>query len=120
MREWIDGLVKDRYKTGAALAKNIGMTESGFSRAVRAGTFDVENCLKLADETGESAASVLRMAGKEHIHDLIERLYGKAQKPKDAEAAKAFELFAQLKSEQGREGVLLILAGLVKQQQTKG
>lgn len=116
MREWIDGLVKDRYKTDAALAKAIGMTESGFSRAVKAGTFEIENCLRLADETGASAADVLQMAGKSQVHTLIERLYGKAQKSKDADAVKAFDLFSELESDLGREGLLMILSGLVKQQ----
>ncbi len=108
LREWVETLVRDRYKTVRSLAEAIGMTESGFSRAVKAGTFDVENCLKLANETGESAATVLQIAGKEQIHELIEKLYGKARKPKDAEAVTAYEKFAELKSVPGREGVLLI------------
>lgn len=119
MSQWIDRLVKERYKTYGALAKAIGMTESGFSRAAKAGTFEVENCLRLADVTGESAAAVLRMAGKEQIHELIERLYGKAHKPKDAKAIKAFDLFSELESEDGREGLLLVLSGLVQQQREK-
>jgi hypothetical protein len=119
MSEWIDRLVKDRYKTYGALATRIGMTDSGFSRAAKAGTFDVENCLKLAHETGESAETVLEMAGKRQVHELIERLYGKVHRPKDADAVKAGELFSKLKIAEGREGVLLILEGLVKQEKRR-
>lgn len=116
LREWIDGLVQKRYKTVAAIAKTIGMTESGFSRAVKAGTFDVENCLRLADETGESARVVLERANKGQVNALIERLYGKARPAKDPDAAKAAELMAKIKDDQAREGFLMMMRGYLRQQ----
>ena len=116
MREWIDGLVKSRYKTVAVLAKTIGMTESGFSRAMKAGTFEIENCLRLADETGEDAANVLEMAGKHQVNLLIEKLYGKARPAKDPDAVKAAEMMAKIQDGQAREGLLLMMRGYLKQQ----
>lgn len=116
MREWINELVKTRYKTVAALAKAIGMTESGFSRAMKAGTFEVDNCLRLADETGASAASVLRMANKAQVNDLIERLYGKAHGAKNPDAAKAADLMGKIVDPQAREGLLMMMRGYLKAQ----
>ena len=48
--------MRTRYKTVGALAKAVGMTESGFSRAMKAGTLETENCLRLAVETGVAPA----------------------------------------------------------------
>lgn len=111
MREWIDQLVSGRYKTVSALAKSIGMTESGFSRAMKAGTFEIENCLRLADETGESPTTVLRMAGKTLINDLIEKLYGVARQKKDPDAAKAYELMEGIDDRVARESFLQLMRG---------
>lgn len=116
LREWIERLVADRYKTTAALAKAIGMTESGFSRASKASTFDVENCLRLAQETGESAATVLKLAGKGHVNDLIETLYGKARAATDPDAAKAATMMGQIEDSEARQGFLQMIRGYLKAQ----
>lgn len=116
LREWIDQLVRERYRTVATLARAIGMTESGFSRAVKAGTFEVENCLRLADETGESAATILKMAGKPQVNDLIEKLYGRAKDARDPDAVKAAELMAVVKDPNARQGFLMMLRGYLQAQ----
>ena len=96
MQDWIDRLVTQKYKTYGALARAIGMTDSGFGRAVRAGTFELENLLRLADETGESPATVLKMAGKSPANDLIEKLYGTAREKKDPDAHEAYRLMERI------------------------
>lgn len=116
MREWIDQLVKDRYKNAKELATKVGMTESGFSRGVKAGTFEVENCLRLAQETGMPASDIFAMAGKSDIHELIAALYGKPHGPRDAEATKVATLFSQVRDREAREGFAMMLRGYVKAQ----
>lgn len=117
LHDWIDTLVAERYKTTRALATAIGMTESGFSRAVKAGTFEVENCLRLALETGAPAADVFTMAGKGHVNALIERLYGPGRPAADPAAAKAADIMMQIRDAQAREGFLLMLRGYLTAQQ---
>lgn len=116
MQTWIEDLVQKRYGTTRALAQSVGMTESGFSRAVKAGTFEVENCLRLAHETGESADTVLTLAGKASVHELIEKLYGKAQKPKNPDAVKAYEYVNAMLDADAREGLLMMMRGYLKAQ----
>jgi hypothetical protein len=94
MRDWIDRLVRERYRTVGALAKAIGMTESGFSRAAKAGTFDVENCLRLALETGEAPGVVFELAGKGHVHHLLVQLYGKSATGPQVKATKLYATFS--------------------------
>lgn len=108
--------MKERYKSAGALAAAIGMTDSGFSRAAKAGTFETENLLRLADETGEAANRVLEMGGKAHVNALIERLYGKAKLPKNPDAAKAAELMAKIENPDAREGFLKMLRGYLQAQ----
>lgn len=95
LRAWVDRLVSSRYGTVAALAKAVGMTESGFSRAVKAGTLDVENCLRLALETGETPGEVFRRAGKPRIHQLILQLYGPAATSDQINAEKLYAVFSK-------------------------
>lgn len=116
LQTWIEDLVEKRYGTTRALAQAVGMTESGFSRAVKAGTFEVENCLRLAHETGESADVVLTLAGKASVHDLIEKLYGKAQKPKNPDAVKAYDYVSAMQDADAREGLLMMMRGYLKAQ----
>jgi hypothetical protein len=116
MQEWISGLVRDRYKTVSELAKVIGMTDSGFSRAARAGTFDVENCLKLAHETGQSPAVVFEIAGKAQINALIEQLYGKARPATDPYAEKAAALMTRIRDAEARDGFLKMMRGYLEVQ----
>jgi hypothetical protein len=74
--KWIADLIADRYGTAGNLAKEIGMTDSGFSRAVRKGTLSVEMVLRLAREVGEPPNAVLRRAGKHTMADLLDELFG--------------------------------------------
>jgi transcriptional regulator with XRE-family HTH domain len=66
-----------RYGSLSALGKAIGLSPSRMSRLARGdqGSLEVINCLKLAELTGESPASILRSADKADVAELIERLY---------------------------------------------
>jgi plasmid maintenance system antidote protein VapI len=73
---FIEDLIK-RYGTAGALADAIGMSLSAFSRGYREeGTLSVENCLRLANEVGERPEMILRLAGKQEVADVFERLSG--------------------------------------------
>lgn len=73
-------LLVRRFGSRDALGKKIGMSGSRVGRAIDGQySFNIENCLKLADATGESPSVVLRAAGKQEVADLIERLYGKSR-----------------------------------------
>lgn len=72
VQQWIR-----EYGTAGRLAETIDMSLSAFSRGVRnEGTLSVYSLLRLAEETGEPASKVLRIANKGHVADIIERLYG--------------------------------------------
>lgn len=89
-----------RYGTAERLAHAIGMTPSAFSRGVRnEGTLSTENCLRLAEETGETATRVLRLAGKGDVAELIERLYGRAKTPLSGGDREILGLWANLSQE---------------------
>jgi hypothetical protein len=77
LEQYVDRLVKTKYGTAGRLAAKIGMSLSAFSRGVNEeGTLSVENCLRLADEVGDKAAKILRLAGKPHVADVVERITG--------------------------------------------
>jgi hypothetical protein len=61
-----------------AFAKAIGINASRLSRALNSGDFpfNVTNCLRLAQLSGESASEILRAAGKADVATLIESQYG--------------------------------------------
>jgi hypothetical protein len=68
-----------RYGGDAALAKEIRVSAARVGRARKGEggySFKVENCLRLAQVSGESASDVLRAAGKADVDDLIQELYG--------------------------------------------
>ena len=68
----------ERIGTRHALGKLLGMSGSRVGRAIDGQyTFNIENCLRLADVMRESPTRILRAAGKIEIANLIERLYGK-------------------------------------------
>lgn len=70
-------LIDTKYGTQDALAKAIGISPSRISRVLKKpDSLSVENCLKLAKETGLAPAEILRAAGKVEIHSLIKELYG--------------------------------------------
>jgi hypothetical protein len=70
--------VARRFESKKALADALQMDSSRLSRAINTGDFpfNVENCLRLAQVSGEPASAVLRAAGKGDIAELIESLYG--------------------------------------------
>ena len=69
-----------RYGSQDALGRLIGMSGSRVGRAMAGQySFNVENCLKLAEATNESPAVILRAAGKPEIAARIERLFGKSR-----------------------------------------
>lgn len=80
--------IADGFPTRQALAKALDINASRLSRALN-GTdkhtsFNVENCLRLATVSGESASTVLRAANKGEIADLIEGLYGPEKQVTDS------------------------------------
>jgi hypothetical protein len=74
--QFVDKLIADRYRTAEKLAAAIEMTSSALGRGVKKGTLSVENCLRLAEISGEPPSQLLRLAGKGDDAALIERLYG--------------------------------------------
>lgn len=78
--------IADGFPTRQALAKAIDINASRLSRALN-GTdkhsFNIENCLRLAQLSGEPASAVLRAADKGDIAELIESLYGQERKVTD-------------------------------------
>jgi hypothetical protein len=74
-REWIDDLVEHRFGgRRTALANAIGLQLTVFIRGLKAGTFSVLNCLRLAKATNTDPLLVLRLAGKHEVAALIEEL----------------------------------------------
>lgn len=118
--EFIAGLIQSRYGTADKLSKAIGMSLSAFSRGVRnEGTLSVENCLRLAEETGESPRKVLTLAGKEHVADIIERLHGKsADHPLSGPEREILALWKTIDSE-SREPIRTLLRALSAKQKGK-
>lgn len=76
-QQWIQRLIDERFRTSTALAEAMGLQLTPFTRGVAAGTFNVVNLLKLAKVADERPSTVLRMAGKGDVAELIESLYGK-------------------------------------------
>lgn len=71
-----------KFGSQTALGRAIHMSPSRINKVLKGrDTFDVANCLRLADATGESPSAILRIAGKADVADLIERMYGKARPP---------------------------------------
>lgn len=73
------GRIVSRFPSQEAFAKAMGMNSSRLSRAIKKADFpfNVENCLRLAKVSGESASEILRAADKADVAALIESLYGK-------------------------------------------
>lgn len=107
-----------RYGTAHRLSEAIGMSLSAFSRGVRnEGTLSVENCLRLAEETGEPPSKVLRLASKGQVADLIERLYARVPM-KEADREILF-LWQNLDSEADRALRTLLRALVADQKRAK-
>lgn len=89
LRQWVEDVIESRYGGVASrLAEALDMSVSAFQRSTKAGTLSIGNLLRLAEETGESATHLLRLAGKGDLADQIERLYGaQSAKPLSRRAA---------------------------------
>lgn len=77
-QEWVDELVAT-FGSKTKLAQAIGISLTQIGRGRSAGKYSVENLLKLARAANADPSSVLRLAGKGDVADLIETLYGKAE-----------------------------------------
>jgi hypothetical protein len=94
--QWIAQLIAERYETAGNLAKQIGMTDSGFSKAVRKGTLSVEMVLRLAREVGEPPNTVLLRAGKHTMADLLDELFGEPTARPSPDELKLLRVYRQV------------------------
>src|SRR5262245_7962461 len=76
LERFIDELLDDRiFPTRGKIAEAVGMTDSGFSRAIRdEGTLSVESCFLLARAVKERPATILRVAGKDDLAEVVAAL----------------------------------------------
>lgn len=107
LRAWVETLIEQHYaKVASRLSEKLEMSVSAFQRSTRNGTLSIENLLRLAEETGESASRVLRMGGKGELADLLERLYGPAAKSVlSKDGREVAQLFDRVENEQVRSFV---------------
>lgn len=111
-RQFIDGLVQ-KTGTAGAVAQAIGMSLSAFSRGVRnEGTLSVENCLRLAEWSGESPGRVLHLANKGDVAVLIERLYGAERTPVSGPERELSALWRELEPD-AQSALFTLLRALV-------
>lgn len=78
--------IAERFPTRHALAKALDINASRLSRALNGSEefpFNIENCLRLAQVSGEPPSGVLRAANKGEVAELIESLYGAEKKVTD-------------------------------------
>jgi len=82
-----------------ALGERLGLHASRISRVLVAegDSFDLPNCLLLAELIGESPVDVLRAAGKAQEADLLVRLFGQPRGPFPPDEAEVLELYQSLK-----------------------
>jgi hypothetical protein len=76
-QEWVEVVITQRFKTATALATALDMDLSSFSRAVKGGTLNLVNLLKLAHLSGTDPSLVLRLGKKAEEATLIESVYGR-------------------------------------------
>lgn len=74
---YVDGLLEaELFKNRGEVANAIGMTDSGFSRAVNdEGKLSIGGCLKLAVKLGDDPRRILRVAGRSDIARILDRIY---------------------------------------------
>lgn len=101
---------KEKYGTLQDLAISINLSYSGLLRAVKAGTFDEENCLRLAEVLGEEPPIVCRAAKKPELADQLERLYGHV-KPPNPKERKLLDAWSAL-TEKSREIIWMTMNAL--------
>jgi transcriptional regulator with XRE-family HTH domain len=112
-----------QYGTAQKLADAIGMSLSAFSRGVRnSGTLGVESLLRLALATGEPPSTVLRIAGKRDVADLVEHLYGTARSSTRGLSGQEQELISLWNglSRDAQEPLLLIIGALASNASSRG
>lgn len=108
---WIDQL-KVRHRTMRKIAELANMSESGFVRGVKRGTLSPENLLRLAAATDMPPSTVLRMAGKGDLADLIERLYGNGQDALSESQRRVLEAWDRLPDADARANMLFTLRAI--------
>lgn len=71
---FIDSKIPRPYKSRRALAQAIGMSDSGFSRAVKdpKGNLTTDQCLRLARELRVEFSTLLRLSGRHELADVAE------------------------------------------------
>jgi hypothetical protein len=108
---WVAELITRRFGTATALAAQIDMELSPFSRGVKLGTLNLVNLLKLAKVADEHPSTVLRLAGKSREADLIEEVYGSGH---EVLTASEREMLAQWKAmrPRARDGLMLMISDL--------
>jgi len=81
-----------------ALGERLGLHSSRISRVLIAegDSFDLPNCLLLAELIGESPVDVLRAAGKAQEAELMVRLFGQPRGPLPPDEAEALRLYRAL------------------------
>jgi hypothetical protein len=106
---WVAELITRRFGTATALAAQIDMELSPFSRGVKLGTLNLVNLLKLAKAADEHPSTVLRLAGKSREADLIEEVYGSAH---EVLTASEREMLARWKAmrPRARDGLMLMIS----------
>lgn len=108
---WVAGLIEHRYGTATALAAQIGMKLSPFSRGVALGKLNLVNLLKLAKAADEQPSTVLRLAGKNREADLIEEVYGTSHEVLTSSDREILEMWRAL-TPRAREGLRLTMSEL--------
>ena len=93
---WVAELIDQRFGTATALANQIGMQLSPFTRGVALGKLNLVNLLKLARVADEHPSMVLRLAGKGAEADLIEAVYGSATEAITDSEREVLDHFRQL------------------------
>lgn len=116
-QELLGGFV-ERFGSQTALGRAVGMSASRINKVLKGrDTFDVANCLRLAEATGETPGVILRTAGKADVQELIERLYGEARprvEPVMTPAQRQVITLFESMSDDGRESALGILESIAK------
>lgn len=116
LQQILEGLVAEvRFGTKDAVAHAIGMSPSRLGRVMKGegNSFDVLNCLKLADISGLPVDHILNAAGKSEIACLIRKLYGPAP-PRAPEAT-----FLATLSDEGRQALQVLAREFSKQKPPK-
>jgi hypothetical protein len=105
---WVEQLIAQRFGTATALARQLGMQLSPFTRGVAAGTLNLVNLLKLAQVAEEHPSAVLRLAKKADVAELLEQLYGNGREALTPSQRAVIEDLAQIPDDVREHFVVLI------------